>query len=263
MRERARDKGRLEEWFEDVSLYFTIFMSERRGIIERLFCFIGAVAWGWLPVLFVLYWFPDPFEFNFSVIIACVFMALVSAVSLYFLYNALFLNTINHRRELKERQRKRARLAQLGSIREECFQHSIDTDTLILLDNVTDYDQLEKCVFDNMDDDDKESLVNLPLLKKRGEGSYVITFPHGVTRQALCDLVDDIWCFCSCAIQAWCRPELFKKHTGEWLYLCYGKEDILIALDENGTQWNIDPDDAMLCHSQKHYCIYKARPEIY
>ena len=122
-------------------------------------------------------------------------MALVSAVSLYFLYNALFLNTINRRRELKERQRKQARLAQLGSIREECFQHSIDTDTLILLDNVTDYDQLEKCVLDNMDNNDEESFENLPLLKKRGEGSYVITFPHSVTRQALCELVDDIWCF--------------------------------------------------------------------
>jgi hypothetical protein len=48
MRERARDKGRLEEWFEDVSLYFTMFMSERRGIIERLFCFIGAVAFCWI-----------------------------------------------------------------------------------------------------------------------------------------------------------------------------------------------------------------------
>lgn len=189
-------------------------------------------------------------------------MAIVSALSLYSLYNALFYNKVSHKRELKERQRKRERLVQLEALRKEHLRHPIDTDTLILLDNVTDYDQLEKCILDNMDDNDKESLENLPLLKKRGEGSYAITFPCGVTRQALCQLVDDIWCFCSCTVQAWCRPELFKKHTGEWLYLCYGKEGILIALDENETQWDINPNDALLYRSTKHDCFYKARPEV-
>lgn len=221
-----------------------------------------AVPEGWLLYMLLYEWLPYHSSDTFDTISGFIVILLCSGVLLYLLYNALFYNQISRKRELKEQQRKRERLAHLEALREEHLRHPIDTDTLILLDNVTDFDQLEKCILDNMDDNDEESLENLPLLKKRGECSYAITFPCGVTRQALCQLVDDIWCFCSCTVQAWCRPELFKKRTGEWLYLCYGKEDLLIALDENGTQWDINPDDAMPYRSKKHDCFYKARPEI-
>ena len=236
--------------------------DKKTSIIVRLACIMMAVPGGWLLYMLLSEWLPNHSSDIFDTVSGCIILLFSSAVILYLLYNALFYNKISQNRELKEQQRKRKRLAQIAALREEHLRHPIDTDTLILLDNVTNYDQLEKCILDNMDDNDEESLENLPLLKKRGEGSYAITFPFGVTRQALCQLVDDIWCFCSCTVQAWCRPKLFKKHTGEWLYLCYGKEDILIALDENETQWNINPDDSMLYRTEKHDCFYKARPEI-
>lgn len=236
--------------------------EKKWDIIVRMVLLLYAAIMGAVAFMIAREWFPEMTFHKISELLPTLFILLLVAVSLSSLYFALFFDRIMQKRKLRELARKRERLAQLVCERDDRIQNPIDTSTLILLDNLTDYDTLENCILDNLNDNDEESLENLPLLWKRGEGSYAITFPCGVTRQALCQLVDDIWCFCSCNVQAWSVPELFKKHTGEWIYLCHGQDDFLIALDEDETQWNINPEDSMLYRSQRHDCFYKARPEI-
>ena len=235
------------------------FLDKIGNIIGRLLCVLTALIFALVPFLFIKEllsapsWSPGFFAY----------LAILMTVggSLYFLYAALFYNRIMRKRALKEQLLKKEQLRQLAAIQEERFRNPIDTTTLILLDNVTDYEHLETLILDNMAEDEG-TLENLPLLWKRGEGSYAITFPCGVSRQVLCDLVDDIGCFCSCTVQVWCKPELFKKHIGEWLYLCYGAEDLLVAITEDETQWNINPEDAMLYRSERHDRFFQPHPEI-
>ena len=110
-----------------------------------------AVPEGWLLYMLLYEWLPYHSSDTFDTISGFIVILLCSGVLLYLLYNALFYNQISRKRELKEQQRKRERLAQLEALREEHLRHPIDTDTLILLDNVTDFDQLEKCILDNME----------------------------------------------------------------------------------------------------------------
>ena len=235
------------------------FLDKIGNIIGRLICFLTALIYALVPFFFIKELLSAPsWSPGFFAYLAILMMA---GGSFYFLYAALFYNRIMRKRALKDEMLKKEQLRQLAAIQEERFRNPADTTTLILLDNVTDYEQLEKSILDNMAEDEG-TLENLPLLWKRGEGSYAITFPCGVSRQVLCDLVDDIWCFCSCTVQAWCQPELFKKHFGEWLYLCYGTEDLPVAITEDDTQWNINPEDTLLYRSKRHDRFYQPHPEI-
>lgn len=96
--------------------------------------------------------------------------------------------------------------------REECLNKPIDTDTLVLVKNVTDFEELEVILFDYAELQCESLCENLPLLWKVGENRYAITFPCGVSRQHLYGLADDLVSFLPPeTIHVWCRPELFKK----------------------------------------------------
>lgn len=236
-----------------------LFFEKYEKVFTRVSALILALIFALVPFFFIKEKLSDPLWspgfFAYLVI------ALMVGGSLYMLYVALFYNRIRRKRELEDRMRKQELLKELAAIQEERFRNPVDTTTLILLDNVTDYDQLEKLILDSMDGYEG-TLENVPLLWKRGEERYAITFPCGVSRQVLCELADDIGCFCYCTVQAWCQPELFKKHIGESLYLCFGPEDLLVAITEDETQWNINPEDAMLYRSERHDRFFQPRPEI-
>jgi len=236
-----------------------LFFEKYGNAFFRIAAFILAVIYAWVPFLFIKEKLSDP-SWSPGFLAYLVILLMVGG-SLYMLYFTLFFNRIKRKWELQDRMRKREQLKELAAIQEERFRNPIDTTTIILLDNVTDYEQLETVVLDSMTGYEG-TLENVPLLWKRGEGRYAITFPCGVSRQVLCYLADDIWCFCSCTVQAWCQPELFKKHIGEWLYLCFGAEDLLVAITEDETQWNINPEDAMLYRSKRHDKYFQPRPEI-
>lgn len=143
--------------------------------------------------------------------------------------------------------------------REECLNKPIDTDTLVLVENVTDLEELEVILFDYAELQCESLCENLPLLWKVGENRYAITFPCGVSRQHLYGLADDLVSFLPPeTIHVWCRPELFKKKQGERLYLCNGNNDLLHAFSDDGTVWDIDYDDAVLRnpHSANGYKEY-------
>ncbi len=236
-----------------------LFFEKYGNVFIRVASILQAVIFALIPFLFIKEKLSDP---SWSPgFFAYLIILLMAGGSLFFLYAALFYGRIMRKRALKDQLLKREQFRQLAAIQEERFRNPIDTTTLILLDNVTGYEQLETLLLDNMAEDEG-TLENLPLLWKRGEGSYAITFPCGVSRQVLCDLVDDIGCFCSCTVQVWCKPELFKKHIGEWLYLCYGAEDLLVAITEDETQWNINPEDVMLYRSERHDRFFQPHPEI-
>ena len=167
------------------------FLDKIGNIIGRLTCFLTALIFALVPFLFIKELLSAPsWSPGFFAYLAILMMV---GGSLYFLYAAFFYNRIMRKRALEDEMLKKEQLRQLAAIQEERFRNPIDTTTLILLDNVTDYEHLETLILDNMAEDEG-TLENLPLLWKRGEGSYAITFPCGVSRQVLCDLVDDIGC---------------------------------------------------------------------
>lgn len=228
--------------------------ENKDDLFARLLLFLMSATLGYFAFRIMLI---GKFDFTIT---AGIFMLLLYAASLYFFYIALFYNKIRRKREKKSMKRKRERIAHLAAIQEDQFLYHFDTTTLILLDKVKNFEELGKGILSNIDD--KDSWENQPLLKKLCEGRYAITFPYGVTRQNLYLLLDTIMCFCECTVQAWCRPELFKKHAGEWLYLCIGADDEIVAVDENGIQWDINYDDAILHRSKKHDRSYEPRPEL-
>lgn len=141
-------------------------------------------------------------------------------------------------------------------LRNERINNPIDTDTLILVEDMTDSEELEIILFDYVEVECEKLSENLPMLWKIGVNRYAITFPCGVSRQHLYDLTDNLMSFLSPdTIHAWCRPELFKKNQGAWLCLCNGTDDMLQALSDDGTAWDIDYNDAMLRnpHSANNY----------
>ena len=143
--------------------------------------------------------------------------------------------------------------------REECLNNPIDTEILILVEKATELEELEIILFDYVEVECDKLCENLPLLWKVGEHRYAITFPCGVSRQHLYGLTDNLVSFLpSETIHAWCRPELFKKKQGEWLYICNGNDDLLDAFSNDGTVWDIDVDDAVLRnpHSANGYKEY-------
>ncbi len=147
-------------------------------------------------------------------------------------------------------------------LRDERLENPVDTDTLVLVENVTDCELLEIILFDYVELQCKSLCENLPFLWKVGESRYAITFPCGISRQHLYGLADDLASYLSPeTIHAWCRPELFKKKQGEWLYLCNGNDDFLHAFSDDGTAWDIDYDDAILRNPHSAYG-FKEYPTI-
>jgi hypothetical protein len=236
-----------------------LFFEKFSNVFFRISALILALIFALVPFLFIKEKLSDP---SWSPgFFAYFVIAIMIGGSLYMLYFALFYHRIRRKWELQDRLLKRKQLEELAAIQEERFRNPVDNTTVILLNNVTDYEQLENVILDSMDGYEG-TLENVPLLWKRGEERYAITFPCGVSRQVLCELADDIWSFCSCTVQAWCQPDLFKKHIGESLYLCFGAEDLLVAITEDDTQWNINPADAMLYRSERHDHFFQPRPEI-
>ena len=146
-------------------------------------------------------------------------------------------------------------------LREERLKNPIDSDTVILLESVPDLEQLEGILFNYVDTECDNLSENLPLLWKLSENRYAITFPCGIKRQKFYELIDTIWSLYSHSVKAWCKPALFKKNEGEWLYLHINEKDLWDATSDQGTSWEISPEDAML-HNPRNTYNYHEYPEI-
>ena len=160
------------------------------------------------------------------------------------------------------RMQSRQKTERLATLCVEQQRKIDDTPAVILLENLSDFEELENHILDILSDINEQKGKNFPLLCKQGDNRYVITFPFGVSRLFLYEFADDISVFFTCTLHLWAKSELFKKHCGEWIYLCIGAEDLLVAVTEDGAQWEINPDDAMLHHSKKHDRSYRAFPDL-
>lgn len=158
--------------------------------------------------------------------------------------------------------KKKEKPREEAALRKERLNNPIDTETLILVEKATELEELEILLFDYVKAECDNLSENLPLLWKVGEYCYAITFPCGISRQHLHNLTDNLVCFLPPeTIHAWCRPRLFKKNKDGWLYICNGDDDLLDALSDDGTAWDIDYDDAML-HNPHSASGYKEYPNI-
>ena len=146
-------------------------------------------------------------------------------------------------------------------LREERLKNPIDSKTVILIESVTDLEQLEEILFNYVDTECDNLSENLPLLWKLSENRYAITFPCGIKRQYFYELIDTIWTLNSNSVKAWCKPSLFKKNEGEWLYLHTNDKDLWNATSDQGTSWEISPEDAIL-HNPRNTYDYHEYPEI-
>lgn len=134
-----------------------------------------------------------------------------------------------------------------ASLREERLKCPIDTETLIVMENITNLEQLEAILFDYVEVECDTLCDDLPLLWQVRENRYAVTFPCGISRKHLYELMDNLICFPdSATVYGWCRPDLFKKKGDGWLFLRNGGEDMLVAYSDDGTLWEIDATDAVL-----------------
>ena len=184
------------------------------------------------------------------------------SLSLYFLCHSLFFKRIDQKKQQAIRMQNRQKTERLATLCVEQQRKIDDTPAVILLENLSDFEELENHILDILSDINEQKGKNFPLLCKQGDNRYVITFPFGVSRLFLYEFADDISVFFTCTLHLWAKSELFKKHCGEWIYLCIGAEDLLVAVTEDGAQWEINPDDAMLHHSKKHDRSYRAFPDL-
>lgn len=236
--------------------------NKQSNLIPRLGFLLLALLSGWVPIVYVKELLSEPLHINFRTIIDwLIVFVFIGGFSFYFLINSLFFNKINHKWWVKEQKRKQQYLNQLAYSIDNGTCKPVDTTTILLLENVSDFEALKQCIYDRVEITETEKIDNLPFLWRYG-GCYVVTFPYSVSRQYLCELADDIWVFCSCTVQAWCKPELFKKHTGNWLYLCFGQEDLLVAVAEDNSQWDINPDDAMLHKTNRYDRSFRSYPTL-
>lgn len=146
-------------------------------------------------------------------------------------------------------------------LREKRLKNPIDSNTVVLIESVQDLEQLEEILFNYVDTECDNLSENLPLLWKLSENRYAITFPCGIKRQKFYELIDTIWSLYSRSVKAWCKPSLFKKNEGEWLYLHINDKDLWDATSDQGTSWEISPEDAML-HNPRNTYNYHEYPEI-
>ncbi len=115
------------------------FLDKIGNIIGRLICFLTALIYALVPFFFIKELLSDPsWSPGFFAYLAILMMV---GGSFYFLYAALFYNRIMRKRALKDEMLKKEQLRQLAAIQEERFRNPADTTTLILLDNVTDYER--------------------------------------------------------------------------------------------------------------------------
>lgn len=80
-------------------------------------------------------------------------------------------------------------------LRHERLENPVDTDTLVLVENVTDPEELEIILFDYVEVECKTLCDDLPLLWKVGEYRYAVTFPCGISRKPFYELMDNLICF--------------------------------------------------------------------
>ena len=237
--------------------------NDKKTILYRLFYLVMAAGYGSLPILIAQQdSLSKPWTITLNTIIAFLVMATSAFFGLYFLYHSLFLKQIRKEKQEADRMQNRQKMERLATLCVEQQRKIDDTPAVILLENLSDFEELENHIFDILYDVDEQNGKNFPLLRKQGDNHYVITFPFGVSRLFLYELADGISVFCTCTLHLWAKSELFKKHCGEWIYLCIGAEDLLVAVTEDGTQWEISPDDAMLHHSKKHERSYRAFPDL-
>ena len=237
--------------------------NDKKTILYRLFYLVMAAGYGSLPILIAQQdSLSKPWSITLNTIIAFLVMATSAFFGLYFLYHSLFLKQIRKEKQEADRMQNRQKMERLTALCVEQQRKIDDTPAVILLENLSDFEELENHILDILSDINEQKGKNFPLLCKQGDNRYVITFPFGVSRLFLYEFADDISVFFTCTLHLWAKPELFKKHCGEWIYLCIGSEDLLVAVTEDGTQWEISPDEAILHRSEKHDRSYRAFPDL-
>lgn len=145
------------------------------------------------------------------------------------------------------------------SVREFFLKHPADTSTIVIIDNVVDFEELEATLFLYTDEYCKMRTNDLALLWKITDTQYAVTFPCGVLGSNLLNFV------CELAgvfkIQGWCQAQLLSPSNGRWAFLSATSEEECHITSDAGEQWSFSLEEDKM-KTTSAYGEYVPKPTI-
>jgi len=92
---------------------------------------------------------------------------------------------------------------------------------------------------------------------------FAITFPCGVSRIQLMEMMYILWSECN-SVTLWLPSKVTKRTTGEWTMVIMNDNEDLVAASDDGRQWiTSEADDELLFKSSKTDLVtFQPRPNI-
>lgn len=93
---------------------------------------------------------------------------------------------------------------------------------------------------------------------------FVVTFPCGVRRIQLMQLMDSLSYECN-DVKLWVPSSVTKRTTGKWTLATITADDLFVAASDDQRQWMVPEDDFtdfLFQSTDKHYLTFQPRPDI-
>ena len=110
-----------------------------------------------------------------------------------------------------------------------------------------------------------DHINNIAQLWQCDSQSYAITFPCGVARLPLMDLLYDLADECS-DVRLWVPSHVTKRTTGNWTFVTVNSDYMIVAASDDGCQWFVPEDDCdqfLFQSTENHLVAFQPYPDIF